>query len=63
EFSSSPPSQIVPELGDRGEYCALESSFYRILKACGLLHHRGRDKPKVSVKKPISYTAISPYDV
>ena len=36
EFASSPPSQIVPTLVDRGEYLASESTIYRILKA--LLH-------------------------
>jgi len=32
EFSSLPPSQIVPILADRGFYIASESSFYRVLK-------------------------------
>ena len=34
EFSSLPPSQIVPNLADQGLYLA-ESSFYRILRADG----------------------------
>lgn len=63
EFASSPPSQIVPRLADRGQYLASESTFYRILKADGLLHHRGRDKPKGSLRKPTSYTANAPNDV
>lgn len=42
EFASLPPSQIVPILADRGEYYASESSFYRVLKAHNLQHHRGR---------------------
>jgi putative transposase len=63
EFASSPPSQIVPRLADRGTYLASESTFYRILKADGLLHHRGRDKPKGSLKKPTSYTANLPNEV
>ncbi len=42
EFTSLPPSQIVPILADRGEYYASESSFYRVLKANDLQHHRGR---------------------
>ena len=29
EFSSLPPSQIVPKLADQGRYLASESSFYR----------------------------------
>ncbi|WP_044037619.1 helix-turn-helix domain-containing protein [Octadecabacter arcticus] len=52
EFSSLPPSQIVPKLADRGQYLASESSFYRILRANGLQHHRGRAKSPVKRKKP-----------
>jgi hypothetical protein len=57
KFSSLPPSQIVPILADRGKYIASDSSFYRILKAEGVLHHRGKAKPRNSHKKPTSYTA------
>ena len=57
EFSSLPPSQIIPILADRGEYLASESSFYRILKAENMLHHRGKAKPRNSHKRPTSYTA------
>lgn len=42
EFASLPPSQIVPKLADQGQYLASESSFYRILRADGQQHHRGR---------------------
>jgi transposase InsO family protein len=45
EFSSLPPSQIVPVLADRGEYLCSESTFYRILRSAGMQHHRGRAKP------------------
>lgn len=44
EFASSPPSQIVPILVDRGEYLASESTIYRILKSQEQQHHRGRAK-------------------
>lgn len=44
EFASSPPSQIVPTLADRGEYLASESTVYRILRAEKQQHHRGRAK-------------------
>ena len=57
EFASLPPSQIVPILADRGEYIASESSFYRVLHAENMLHHRGKAKPKNIHKKPTSYTA------
>jgi hypothetical protein len=54
EFSSLPPSQIVPKLADQGQYLASESSFYRILRAHGQQHHRGRAKPPVRRKPPAS---------
>ncbi|RCW89895.1 hypothetical protein DFP77_1852, partial [Marinomonas foliarum] len=57
EFASLPPSQIVPILADRGEYIASESSFYRLLKAESMLHHRGKAASKNVHKKPTSYTA------
>lgn len=57
EFASLPPSQIVPILADRGEYIASESSFYRLLKAENMLHHRGKAASKNVHKKPTSYTA------
>ena len=63
EFASLPPSQIVPILADRGEYIASESSFYRILKAENMLHHRGKAKPRNSHKRPTSYTAKKPKEV
>ncbi len=57
EFASLPPSQIVPILADRGEYLASESSFYRIVKAENMLHHRGKAKARNSHARPTSYTA------
>jgi putative transposase len=63
EFSSLPPSQIVPKLADQGRYLASESSFYRILRANGLQHHRGRAKPPVKRKPPTSYQACAPCEV
>jgi putative transposase len=57
EFATLPASPIVPILADRGEYIASESSFYRVLHAESMLHHRGKAKPKNIHKKPISYTA------
>ena len=62
-FSSLPPSQIVPNLADQGLYLASESSFYRILRADGQQHHRGRAKPAVRRKPPTSYQACAPCQV
>lgn len=44
EYSSLPPSQIVPRLADKGIYLASESTFYRVLRANNQLTHRGRAK-------------------
>ena len=63
EFASLPPSQIVPKLADQGLYLASESSFYRILRADGQQHHRGRAKPPVRRKPPTSYKASTPCEV
>lgn len=60
EFASLPPSQIVPILADRGIFLGSEATFYRVLKACGQLKHRGKEKPKKSVRKPKSHVATTP---
>lgn len=62
EFASLPPSQIVPTLADRGEYLASESSFYRVLKAHDLQHHRGRARAP-STSEPRRHSARGPGQV
>lgn len=62
EFASLPPSQIVPTLADNGEYICSESTFYRILQAEGMQHHRGRAKPPQNRKCP-RLTASQPNQV
>lgn len=57
EHASLPPSQIVPQLADAGQYIASESSFYRVLKEDGQQHHRGR--AKAPVKRPVTTHAAS----
>lgn len=59
EFASLPPSQIVPRLADRGQYLASESSFYRVLKAYGQQHHRGKAQPPKKVAAPQAWVATS----
>ena len=63
EFASLPPSQIVPKLADQGHYLASDSSFYRILRAQGQQHHRGRANPPVRRKPPTSCKASAPCEV
>jgi len=62
-YASLPPSQIVPDLLDRGVYLGSESSFYRILKEKGQLHHRGRSQMPKKTGKPTSHTATAPDEV
>jgi putative transposase len=62
-FESLPPSQIVPRLADQGRYLASEASFYRILRAAGQQHHRGRAKPPARRQPPTSHRARGPCEV
>ena len=52
-FVDLPPTQIVPALMDQGVYVASESSYYRVLKKNGQLHHRGKSRA------PLRKTALS----
>lgn len=62
EFTSLPPSQIIPKLADQGIYIASESTFYRVLREEGMQNHRGRfNKP---MSRPIStHIAHNPNEV
>ena len=62
EFASLPPSQIVPMLADQGIYLASESTFYRVLKAHELQHHRGRAAAP-SHSEPKRHQATGPNEV
>ena len=62
-FESLPPSQIVPRLADQGRHLASEASFYRILRADGQQHHRGRAKPPARRRPPASHRARGPCEV
>ena len=63
EFASLPPSQIVPQLADEGEYIASESSFYRVLRERGSSHRRGRARPPGRMRPPTSFEAKGPCEV
>jgi putative transposase len=62
EFRDLSPKQIVPRLADRGMYLASESSFYRVLRAEGLMAHREPSRPRKN-KKPNAYVATAPGQV
>jgi putative transposase len=51
QFASKSPTQIVPLLANQGIYYASESSFYRVLKAHGQQHHRGKARAPKSRPK------------
>ncbi|MBC7787038.1 MAG: helix-turn-helix domain-containing protein, partial [Methylophilaceae bacterium] len=60
EFGHLPPSQIVPQLADRGQYLASESTFYRVLRAENQLKHRSAERPPQRRGKPRALAAIAP---
>jgi putative transposase len=62
EFAHLPPSQMVPQLADRGEYMASESTFYRVLREAGQLQHRQASRP-ATVHQPEPLTANAPNQV
>ncbi len=62
EFAHLPPSQIVPQLADRGEYIASESTFYRVLREAGQLKHRQASRA-ATTHKPRPLEANAPNQV
>ena len=61
EFRDQSPKQIVPALADRGIYLASEATFYRVLHAEDLQHHRGRTRPPSP--RPHEHVAKGPWQV
>lgn len=59
EFGHLSPCQIVPQLADRGEYVASESTFYRVLRSAGQVKHRAHSNAPVW-KKPEPLCATAP---
>ena len=62
EFAHLPPSQIVPQLADRGEYIASESTFYRVLREAGQLQHRQASRV-AATHKPRPLEANAPNQI
>jgi transposase InsO family protein len=64
EYASLPPGQIVPALADAEQrYIASESTFYRILRAEGEQHHRGRAQAPRESGPATTHTAHGPNEV
>ena len=51
------------DLADKGIYIAAESTFYRVLRRHGELHHRGRQQRPKRVPAPTTFTASAPCQV
>ena len=63
DYAALPPGQIVPRLADQGIYLASESTFYRVLRAHDLQHHRGRAKAPSTPRSPATHCANKPNQV
>lgn len=63
EHVNLPPSQIVPRLADQNIYLASESTFYRILHAKGLQHHRGQAAKPRARQAPPRHCATAPNQI
>ena len=59
EYRNQPPSQIVPNLADKGQYLASESTIYRILHQYKMMRHRNASRPRVH-QKPAPLRATRP---
>ncbi|WP_129587038.1 IS3 family transposase [Pseudomonas frederiksbergensis] len=62
-YAHLPPSQIVPRLADEARYLASEATFYRVLRAAGQQHHRGRSRRPQRVVMPTTHAAREPNQV
>jgi putative transposase len=58
-FAQLPPARIVPMLADEGTYIASESSFHRVLRAHGQMHHRGRARAPQKMRPPSTHIATA----
>jgi putative transposase len=63
QFKDLTPYEIVAILAENGIYIASERTFYRILKANGLLHHRGNGKPPIRSGEPQELIATGPNQI
>lgn len=59
EYRNQPPSQIVPNLADKGEYIGAESTIYRVLHANKMMRHRSAVRPRTH-RKPDELSATKP---
>lgn len=62
-YESLPPSQIVPDLADKGQYLASVATFYRVLHERNQASRRGKAEPPRAVPKPKAWVATRPNEV
>ena len=62
-FKDTTPGEIVAILAEEGRYIASERTFYRVLKAAGLLHHRTNSRPARRAYQPPELKATGPGQV
>ena len=63
QYAALSPKKIVPLLADGGVYIASESTFYRVMKAEGMLTHRGSSVPATGRHKPKALVANAPNQI
>jgi len=63
EYKDCNPYKIHASLLDKGVYIASTSSFYRVLRESGLIHHRGNTRPGTSHNAPPERVATGPNQV
>jgi putative transposase len=59
QYRNQPPSQIVPNLADKGDYIGSESTIYRVLHANKMMQHRSAARPRTH-RKPDEFSATKP---
>jgi len=62
-FKDTTPGEIIAILAEEGTYIASERTFYRVLKAAGLLHHRTNSRPSRQRYQPPELKATGPDEV
>lgn len=62
EFRDKSPNQIIPILAEKGSYIASESTFYRLLRAAGMLTHRSKAKAPTR-ERPEEMKATAPNQI
>lgn len=63
EYKDLNPYKIHASLLDKGVYIASTSSFYRVLRESGLIHHRGNTRPGTRHSTPPERIATGPNQV